>query len=97
MNPATDGGLKKFNLNLGTRAKRLAIDTLERTVQELAVRTAHAIGLELAAVDIVYDHAGGVYVLEVNSGLSLEYFALSSPLNRRAVVDFYTHVLRSLF
>jgi glutathione synthase/RimK-type ligase-like ATP-grasp enzyme len=96
-NPTVVNELKLFNLNLGTTAEAIVVSKLSRAIQDLAVQSMEAIGLRLGAVDLVFDPDGDVSVLEINSGFSLEHFALMSPQNRKQVVEFYETVVERLF
>lgn len=95
--PMTRNNLKLFNLNLGAKAKPLAVELLGKELANAAVQAMEAIGLQLGAVDIVYNSLGQAFVLEINSGFSLEHFAQLSSRNRQAVIDLYLLVIDSLF
>jgi glutathione synthase/RimK-type ligase-like ATP-grasp enzyme len=95
--PQTINGLKMYNLNLGATVQGITVDTVDRDIQTLATKAMDTIGLRLGAVDIVFDTDNTPYVLEINSGFSLEHYALSSPDNRHEVISFYELVIQKLF
>lgn len=90
-------GLKMHNINLGATAKTVALGDVDDQLKELAATALNALGLRLAAVDIVFDATGQPFVLEINSRFSLEHYASSSADNRRLVVDFYSSTIGELF
>ncbi len=95
--PVTINGLKMYNLNLGAKATGLELKDIPQTIQLLAIHSMQAIGLQMGAVDIIFDDNNVPYVLEINSGFSLEHFALISPHNRALVINFYSLVMEELF
>jgi len=97
LDPKIIGNLKMFNVNLGAHVRNLEIGKLDRKIKVLAKRSMDAIGLKLGAVDIILDDKENAYVLEINSGFSLEHYAQISPANRHNVLEFYKAVISSLF
>jgi glutathione synthase/RimK-type ligase-like ATP-grasp enzyme len=97
INPVVMNGLKMYNLSLGAKAVGLELSDVDNRAIELAEQSMEAIGLNMGAVDIVFDHAGRPYVLEINNGFSLERFALSSEQARNEVVNFYELAIEDLF
>lgn len=95
--PVTVNGVRMFNLNLGAHARRVAPDSLEPALQQLAANAMQAIGLDLGAVDVVFDAEGTPSVLEINSGFSIEHFAAMKPAHYQEAVAFYERLIRGLF
>lgn len=95
--PVMKNGVKMFNASLGAKTSSLHIDELPEEVRSLAVNAATSTNLRLCAVDIIVEPDGSTSVLEINSGFSLERFALTNPDNRRKVVAMYVKVLEDVF
>jgi glutathione synthase/RimK-type ligase-like ATP-grasp enzyme len=95
--PKVINGLKMYNLTLGATAKSLKLPDIDSSIIELAIQSAKAIGLNMGAVDVVFDHDGNPYVLEINDGFSLERFASSSNEAYTEVVSFYEQAIVELF
>lgn len=95
--PKVINGLKMYNLTLGATAQSLKLTDIASSVLDLAVQSVKAIALDMGAVDIVFDHNGNPYVLEINDGFSLERFAASSSEAYSEVVNFYQHAITELF
>ncbi len=95
--PKMINGLKMYNLTLGATAKSLELSDIEDDIIKLAEQSMKAIGLNMGAVDIVLNHDGNPYILEINDGFSLERFALSSNEARIAVVNFYEQAIAEIF
>lgn len=82
-------GLKMFNLGLGAKAKD-TIATEEE--QHLAIAAVRAVGLRLAAVDII-DTPLGYKVLEVNDGIMMENYMRQSDANRMTAKHVYAQII----
>lgn len=95
--PPSINGLKMFNLNLGASVVGINIKNISEDVTALARDAIKSIGLTLGAVDVVFDADNAPSILEINSGFSLEHFALNSEANRAEVVAFYELVISQLF
>jgi glutathione synthase/RimK-type ligase-like ATP-grasp enzyme len=83
----------RHNLGQGGRP-RVVLDTdpAYPPLSALALSAARALGIELAAVDVV-DSGGELRVLEVNCGIMMESFARSGPENRERAKRFYHWVV----
>ncbi len=64
---------------------------------DLARKAVAVLGLRVAAVDIVYTRAGEWKVLEVNSGVMMEYFSRRHPEGRSIARRVYAHLLDRMF
>lgn len=93
--PEIINGLKFYNLSRG--AKAATIDQPAEGLEKLAVETCQALGLRLAAVDIVQTARGEHMVLEVNDGFSMEYYVLQSQKNKNRVNALYDAVIAVMF
>lgn len=91
--PVERHGLKLFNSSAG--AQPVIIEPATGLVG-LAERATHAIGLRLAAVDIVTLAGGEQRILEVNDGFMLEHFARQSDDYRQTAVAAYRHIIAEL-
>ncbi|MFT4303817.1 MAG: ATP-grasp domain-containing protein [Candidatus Woesearchaeota archaeon] len=63
----------KHNLSSGAIPKIVEIDKINSIIKEIALKAVDVIGIVFAAVDII-NTSNGYMVLEVNSGISLDYF-----------------------
>lgn len=64
----------KHNLGQGAEAKILTKDETDEKILQLAIAAARAVGVRFASVDIV-ECEDGYQVLEVNSGVMMEYLS----------------------
>jgi glutathione synthase/RimK-type ligase-like ATP-grasp enzyme len=97
IHPVVVNGLKMFNLEHGADAEPLNAATIDPAVIKHATDAMDALGLHLAAVDIVVTPDGRHGVLEINSGFSLERYARLRPANRAQVVAFYERLVGAMF
>jgi glutathione synthase/RimK-type ligase-like ATP-grasp enzyme len=95
--PKEINGLKMYNLTLGATARAVKLSEVDSKIIKLSELSIEAIGLDMGAVDIILDHNGKPYVLEINDGFSLERFALSSSDAHGEVVSFYEQAIEELF
>lgn len=95
--PTFINNLKMFNLNLGAQARSIEVEEIDEKLQELAIKAMDAIGLNLGAVDIVFDYQGDARVIEINSAFSLEHYANLHPTNREKVINMYEYIIKSMF
>lgn len=96
-NPYTHGGLKLFNLSHGAIALTYTEDQLSEELKTLALKAVKAMGMTLAAVDIIIDEANGSSILEINSGFSLEHYSLQSEKNRQRAETIYDTIVGKIF
>jgi glutathione synthase/RimK-type ligase-like ATP-grasp enzyme len=92
--PVVAEGLKMFNLGKGALPKNIE---LSREVESLAKDAIQAIGLRLAAVDIIEVSSGELSVLEINDGFMMEHYARFSQDNRRKTQQLYEAVVAVMF
>lgn len=95
--PKVMNGLKMFNLSLGAIGKKLSLSDIDAGWVNLAIQSVEAVGMKMAAVDIVVDQDGIPAILEINDGFGLEHYALSSDEAYAEVVNFYQEALAALF
>jgi glutathione synthase/RimK-type ligase-like ATP-grasp enzyme len=86
-------GLKMFNLGLGATVLHNEATDLET---KLAVRAVNALGLRLAAVDIILTPEG-YKVLEVNDGIMMENYMRQSEENKKQATNIYESIILALF
>ncbi|HEY9840536.1 MAG TPA: hypothetical protein V6D23_08790 [Candidatus Obscuribacterales bacterium] len=82
----------KHNLAQGAKARIVQDLELAAFLQDLALQAARALGIRLAAVDIV-ETPDGPAVLEVNSGIMMESFARQGEREYALARDFYRQVV----
>lgn len=88
--PAIIDGFKWFNLGKGA----IPVDYAPTKRQlALAVKARRALGLRLAAIDIIELNSGEQMVLEVNDGIMMENYARTSGKNRAATGDVYASII----
>lgn len=95
--PKQIGNLKMYNLKLGAASKSLELSELNHNWIGMAQDAVRAVGMNMAAVDIVLDQQERPYVLEINDSFSLDRFAQSSDEAYTKVVKFYQEALETLF
>lgn len=76
---ATVTGEFRNNVALGAREEFLSRDEIAPAVQEMAIKGAQALGIEVAGVDVTVDKEGKAWLLEVNRGPGLTYDTKISP------------------
>lgn len=86
----------KHNLGAGSSPQDLAAGPLAERVVDLARRATHALGVELASVDLV-EVGDQLSVLELNSGIMLEAYARQSHAAAAAGKRIYEEILRRIF
>lgn len=96
-NPVVLDGLKFFNLSKGATAKPVAVSDIPNDVCDLASSAMAALGLQVAAVDIVQDSGGKVSILEVNASFSLVRYAQTNPATYKDVAGFYERLVETMF
>jgi glutathione synthase/RimK-type ligase-like ATP-grasp enzyme len=91
--PVQENGLKFFNLGKGATA----VDcTLSQSESVLVKAAQAALGLKLAAIDIVELASGEKKILEVNDGIMMENYARQSLENRNKTYGVYEAVVGKL-
>ena len=86
----------KHNLGLGATALVLEEGELRGGLAALALGAAQALGISFASVDVV-DTCQGRMVLEVNSGVMLEYFSKMSKENYQIAKAIYSEAICRMF
>lgn len=87
----------RFNLSRGASSCLLGPDDpLFERVSRLAITAADALGVRVAAVDVIATD-NGIQVLEVNDAFSLLRFSAHSAEHYRASATFYRNVLACTF
>lgn len=86
----------KHNLGQGAAALRLDIAALPGEVKELVRRTAEALGIRFASVDVIRT-AEGWKVLEVNAGVMMEHFAGTGESEYHTAKEIYRQAIRRMF
>jgi glutathione synthase/RimK-type ligase-like ATP-grasp enzyme len=86
----------KHNLGEGSAPHLVDEGPLYDQLVELARRAAQAINIRFASVDIV-DSSGDLLVLEINSGVMMEYFVRHTPEGRQKAKHTYAKALTKMF
>lgn len=94
LKPMSDGeGLPFFNLGHGATAEDIVASELHTT---LARGSMKALGLRLAAVDLIETMSGETQVLEVNSGFMMEHYMRSSPARQQKGYELYEKIITTM-
>jgi glutathione synthase/RimK-type ligase-like ATP-grasp enzyme len=91
-----DDGEWRHNLGLGGRAVDVTDDALSARLAGIAAPALTAIGLRFASVDLIAT-GSDVVVLEVNSGVMMEYYGGSSDERRRIAAAIYDRAVGAMF
>ncbi len=86
----------KHNLGAGSQPMLVEDETLVAKLGQLAQRARQAINIRFASIDIV-QVAGELLVLEINSGVMLEYFTRHFPDQREKAKSIYTKAIKGMF
>jgi len=95
--PTLRGELKLFNLGYGAVAADVTDEAVLGELTAAAQQVMRAMGLRLAAVDIVRTAGGGLKVLEVNDGITLEHYLRQSTEYENRAVNVYDAVVAAMF
>ena len=87
--PVLINDLLMFNLGLGAKA---VLTDYAPEESNLAIRALQAIGLRLAAVDVVLT-ASGYNVLEINDGIMMENYMRQSEANKNIATQVYDQII----
>lgn len=91
------GDFAQHNMSRGAQIREIAPAEVPERLRAMALQTVQALGLRLAAVDIIRLQDGTEMVLEVNDGCSMEHYARLSPQHRDRAYAIYDQVVRALF
>jgi len=86
----------KHNLGQGALPEIITNPTLLTRLKKLALACAQALNLSFAAIDIIKTD-NKYLVLEVNSGIMMESFAMLSPQNHAIAKSIYTNAIDLMF
>jgi glutathione synthase/RimK-type ligase-like ATP-grasp enzyme len=87
----------KFNLSKGGTAEVINIEDLPQ-VMEIVMRTVKELNLKICSVDIVkLKNSNDYLVLEVNTGISTEYFSKNSSEAKQMSQALYSKILSNMF
>ena len=86
----------KHNLGQGASALTLDIDSLDEELTSLVQKTAKALGIRFASIDMIKTDEGWK-VLEVNAGVMMEHFASSGKEQYQIAKEIYRDAIRKMF
>lgn len=87
----------RHNLGQGASARLLSFDDIRRDkAWPLAHAATAALGLQFGSVDIIIDDAGNRRVLEVNSGVMMEFLAKTLENGESLARDVYGRAVRAM-
>ncbi|MCL2566363.1 MAG: hypothetical protein FWE24_11260 [Defluviitaleaceae bacterium] len=86
----------KHNLAHGALPHRVTDDTLIKDLSKLAIKAADILNIKFASIDIIRTEAD-YKILEVNSGVMMEYFAASSDSNYEIAKKIYKEATLLMF
>lgn len=87
----------KFNLTQGASCQIIEKSGLYSKLCNLAIKSATAIGISFATVDIVEEANGNLIVLEINAGVAMDQFIQQVPSGRDIATDIYEKAILSMF
>lgn len=94
--PSVRDGLRLFNLGRGAVPVVVEDENLATQLEDLASRAVCALGLRLAAADIVSTPTG-LLVIEVNDGFGLEHFSRTSEQYAAMTRHVYEQIVSAAF
>ena len=86
----------KHNLGQGSEAVIVEDEALSKRLSELSIRAAGALKIKFASVDII-ETPEKLMILEINSGIMMENFALSGEKNYHTAKKIYYDAVESYF
>ena len=87
----------KFNLAQGSIAKKIEDGPLANELIDLAKQVCKIINLKFGSVDIIQTESNELLVLEVNSGVMMEYFIRINLDEYNNVKDIYKRAIKKVF
>jgi glutathione synthase/RimK-type ligase-like ATP-grasp enzyme len=85
----------KFNLGQGAVSQIVYDEEKKRVIEELAIKTAKALTVQFASIDII-DTDHGFRVLEVNNGIMMESFAKESLMHYKIAKTIYEQAIQMM-
>jgi glutathione synthase/RimK-type ligase-like ATP-grasp enzyme len=86
----------RHNLGAGAQPEIVEDETLSAKLSELAEQARSAVNIRFASIDIVQVD-GELKVLEINSGVMLEYFTRHFPDQREKAKSIYAQAIKAMF
>jgi glutathione synthase/RimK-type ligase-like ATP-grasp enzyme len=86
----------KHNLGQGAYPEIVQDELLIAQLSELALKAANAIGIQFASVDII-KVKDNFMVLEINSGIMMDYFSQISDSNYQTTKNIYREAIEKMF
>ena len=90
-------GKWRFNLSTGGSASLVTDKKMRLQLEKLATRAATACQLVFGSVDIGQTTTGQLLIVEINSGVMLEYFAAQFPAELSTVRALYAAAIAAMF
>ncbi|XCP85345.1 hypothetical protein ABXS75_00600 [Roseburia hominis] len=87
----------KFNLTQGASCQIIEESDLRSKLCNLAIKSANAIGISFATIDIIEEENGNLTVLEINAGVAMDQFIQQVPLGRNIATEIYEKAILSMF
>ena len=87
----------KFNLAQGATAFLIKNYSLKKSLEELAKKAAHTIGITFATVDIAQMKSGKLAVMEINAGVQARFLVDQMPELRKKIKSIYTEAILHMF
>lgn len=87
----------KFNLTQGSYCQIIDKSDLYSKLCNLAIKSANAIGISFATVDIIEDVNGNLTVLEINAGVAMDQFIQQVPKGKIWATQIYEKAILSMF
>lgn len=87
----------KFNLTQGASCQIIEKSDLYSKLCNLAIKSANAIGISFATIDIIEEENGNLSVLEINSGVAMDQFIQQVPSGKNIATNIYEKAILSMF
>lgn len=87
----------KFNLTQGASCQIIGESDLHSKLCNLAIKSANAIGISFATIDIIEEENGNLTVLEINAGVAMDQFIQQIPSGKHIATEIYEKAILSMF
>ena len=87
----------QFNLSMGASSSKIKDNKLKKRLISLGLKAYKLTGARFLSIDIIEDLNNNLYVLEMNSGVSMEKYVTKHPKDYLIVKEIYKDAIKKLF